>query len=280
MFGDEGLQALLGCRILSFTCPLELEQHDGLDHVPEAGHDPAQAGVQEALGGGGLGPAGHHHIAEAGEQGMCEVCAQDPLGDQPVGRPEDMVDLRGPLCGQGGHVQGALAVTNDNHALSFETFQRGDIPFGDDVSSKQFLIHVGRQVLAIRVLPGGQNDKGEGFLMDPFLISNPQAPPIRFLGHAQDLMLETQIKMEAPDGLLQVSHDLLPGGMQVWLEGPVKIGEVVLGVDILQIDPGIGRCPHTADLFMLLEHNRREPVPLEHAGSGDARNACTDDRDP
>ena len=116
--------------------------------------------------------------------------------------------------------------------------------------------------------------------MDPFLILIAHAPTIRLLGHAQDFMPEPEIEPEMPDGFLQVAHDLLAGGVQVRFKRPVEIGKMVLGIDVLQMDPGIGRCPYTADLFMLFEHNRSEPVFLKHTGSGDARDARTDDRDP
>jgi hypothetical protein len=93
-------------------------------------------------------------------------------------------------------------------------------------------------------------------------------------------MLKTNIQPEMIHSLRQITHDLCSGGVQVWLKGPVKVGEVILWEDILQMDVGIGSRPHAPNLFMFLENGWNKPVLLENTCRGNPRNARPDDSDP
>ena len=105
-------------------------------------------------------------------------------------------------------------------------------------------------------------------------------PAVFFFLDAHDLVLQPYIEAEVYYRHAEVSFDLGAGGVIVGLEGPRVFRQLVMGIGVLQGDPGIADRPDTADLAVLFEHHRRVAVLVQDAGRGNAGHAGANNADP
>src|SRR5215211_4752538 len=165
MLRDQCFQSFLRSLVFSLASASELEQNDGLDHVPKARYDKAEFVVQKTFHCRGLCPACHHHIAEACEQSVGKMSAENPFGDQPARRAEYVMDLGALFRSESSHIQGTFAKADDHDALAGEYVQGCDIALADDLAFEVFLIYEVWQVLAIGILSGREQDIGKRLFM-------------------------------------------------------------------------------------------------------------------
>src|SRR5688572_7319830 len=92
---------------------------------------------------------------------MCEVEAENPLGNCPAWRAEDVMEFSAAGCRKCGHIQCALAKANHGDAFMVENIQRAYLTFSDDCPSKLLLPGELRLVFAFRVLTNRNHDVGE-----------------------------------------------------------------------------------------------------------------------
>src|SRR5690348_14097087 len=75
----DDFQSIAGRLVFSFPISLQLKLDDLLDHSPKTLDHEAELVMQKALQRGGLRPARHHDVTNAGKQGMGEMCSQNPF---------------------------------------------------------------------------------------------------------------------------------------------------------------------------------------------------------
>lgn len=119
VLGQHGVETRLPVEPMPASFPACQACDECLHPRPERAHEPL-ATVEEAPGGGGMRPAGHHHRAEPVEEDPGVVHPEDLQGQGPPGCAEDVVHGGGARSGEGRHVQRALAEPHHDDTSAVE----------------------------------------------------------------------------------------------------------------------------------------------------------------
>src|SRR6185503_10449834 len=122
---------------------------------------------------------------------MREVDAENPFGDGPARRAENVMDLLAAGSCKSSHIQRALSKADNCHALIVEDVQRLDLAFCNDRPRKLLLAGKWRLIFSLGILSAGDDGIFEDFLLHAFLILIAHEPAITLFFQRQNFMLHT-----------------------------------------------------------------------------------------
>jgi hypothetical protein len=78
---------------------------------------------------------------------------------------------------------------------------------------------------------------------------------------------------------MEIAQDLFASRVEVGLEGPGKVGQMILGVDVLQVASRVSRGPNSTQVLRFIEVHRLTDIFLQDKSGGDAGNTGSNDSD-
>ncbi|MEZ4300229.1 MAG: hypothetical protein R3B70_35105 [Polyangiaceae bacterium] len=173
--------------------------------------------------------------------------AEDVAREEPARLSKDVVNLRAALRGECRHVDSALAEPDDDDAAAPKDVELADVALGEDISLEELETREQGSWLVGGIMAHGDDDVIEALSALAVGGLDGEVPAVGLLGEGDDLVIQADIEGEMVDCGLEIAADLLACGVELGLERPGKVGEVVVRGDVLEADFRVGEGPDAAD---------------------------------